>query len=64
MPSWDRFRIPKPFSRGYACWGEPLTVPPDADEAALKRLAAELRARMIALEEFADRMARTRGWRT
>ncbi len=63
LPSWDRFRIPKPFSRGYACWGEPLSVPPDADEAALDQLAAELRRRMIALEEFADRMARTRGWR-
>ena len=63
LPSWDRFRIPKPFSRGYACWGEPLSVPPDADDATIERLAAELRARMIALEEFADRMARTQGWR-
>jgi lysophospholipid acyltransferase (LPLAT)-like uncharacterized protein len=62
LPSWDRFRIPKPLSRGYACWGEPLSVPPDADDATLDQLAAELRARMIALEEFADRMARTRGW--
>jgi lysophospholipid acyltransferase (LPLAT)-like uncharacterized protein len=64
LPSWDRFRIPKPFCRGYACWGEPLSVPPDADDAMLDRLAAELRARMIDLEEFADRMARTRGWRS
>ena len=62
LPSWDRFRIPKPFARGYACWGEPLSVPPDADDATLAHLAAELQARMIALEEFADRMARTRGW--
>lgn len=63
LPSWDRFRIPKPFSRAYACWGEPLTVPPDADAATLEKLSAELRARIIALEQFADRMARTRGWR-
>ena len=63
LPSWDRFRIPKPFSRGYACWGEPLSVPPDADDATLDQLAAELRRRMIALEEYADRMARTQGWR-
>ncbi len=62
LPSWDRFRIPKPFSRGYACWGEPLSVPPDADDATLDQLAAELRRRMIDLEEFADRMARTQGW--
>jgi lysophospholipid acyltransferase (LPLAT)-like uncharacterized protein len=63
LPSWDRFRIPKPFSRGYACWGEPLSVPPGADDEALDRLAAELRARMIELEKFADRMARDQGWR-
>jgi lysophospholipid acyltransferase (LPLAT)-like uncharacterized protein len=63
LPSWDRFRIPKPFSRGYACWAEPLSVPSDADDATLERLSAELRTRMIELEEFADRMARTRGWR-
>ena len=63
LPSWDRFRIPKPFSRGYACWGEPLPVPADADDATLERLAVELRERLISLEEFADRMARTEGWR-
>jgi lysophospholipid acyltransferase (LPLAT)-like uncharacterized protein len=63
LPSWDRFRIPKPFSCGYACWGEPLSVPPDADAATLDRLNAELRARMIELETFADGMARTEGWR-
>jgi hypothetical protein len=57
LPSWDRFRIPKPFSRGYSCWGEPLHVPAGADAAAMEKLAAELRARMIALEEFADRTA-------
>ena len=57
LRSWDRFRIPKPFSKGYSCTGAALHVPPDADEAALERLAAELRARMIALEELADRKA-------
>ena len=57
LPSWDRFRIPKPFSRGYYCWGEPLSVPADADEAKLQELADELQQRLIALEEHADRIA-------
>ena len=57
IPSWDRFRIPKPFSRGYFCYGEPLRVPPDADDRMLGELADELRRRMIALEDYADRMA-------
>lgn len=25
--SWDRMRIPKPFSRGLVLWGEPITLP-------------------------------------
>jgi len=58
LPSWDRFRIPKPFARGYNLWGEPLHVPTDADEEALETLGGELRARMIALEELADRRAK------
>ncbi len=57
LPSWDRFRIPKPFSRGYNCWGEPLHVPAQADEATLQQFAHELRSRMIALAEYADKAA-------
>ena len=57
LPSWDRFRIPKPFCKGYFCWGKPLHVPADADESTLEKLARELRARMIELEQYADRIA-------
>jgi len=58
LPSWDRFRIPKPFSRGYFCWGKPIRVPPDADGAAIESLTCELRERMVALEAYADRAAK------
>jgi len=57
LPSWDRFRIPKPFSRGCCCRGEPLHVPVSADDVMLEKLAKELERRMIALEQFADDMA-------
>jgi len=57
LPSWDRFRIPKPFAKGYGCWGEPFHVPADADPQTLAALADEFRARMIALEQHADRCA-------
>ena len=59
IPSWDRFRIPKPFSRGYFCWGEPLIVPPDADDELIERLKQELQERMVALEEYADQVAKS-----
>jgi len=59
VPSWDLFRIPKPFSRGYYCHGEPFHVPRDADQAMLERLSEEFRQRLLALEAYADNMART-----
>ncbi len=54
LPSWDRFRIPKPFSKGYSCWGEPLHVPAEAGAAELEKLAQELRTRLLVLERYAD----------
>jgi len=60
LPSWDRFRIPKPFSRGVFMVGEPIHVPPDADEAAMEALADKLREAMLRLEREADEAARER----
>ena len=57
LPSWDRFRIPKPFSRGYYCWGEEMAVPSDASQEQLDALAEQLRRQMVELEAHADEMA-------
>jgi lysophospholipid acyltransferase (LPLAT)-like uncharacterized protein len=35
--SWDRFAVPRPFSRARAVIGPPLTLPPDLDRPGLKR---------------------------
>ena len=56
LPSWDRFRVPKPFSRGLIVWGEPFPVPADATKEDRAILADKLAARMRALEADADRM--------
>lgn len=32
VPSWDRFQIPKPFTRATVRIGPPIRVPPDADD--------------------------------
>jgi lysophospholipid acyltransferase (LPLAT)-like uncharacterized protein len=37
LGSWDRFLIPRPFSKGVIVWGEPITVARDADEAEARR---------------------------
>jgi lysophospholipid acyltransferase (LPLAT)-like uncharacterized protein len=56
--SWDRFRLPMPFSSAWLVAGEPMWVPPDADDAELERLRIVLHRRMIALQLDTDRKAR------
>lgn len=58
---WDRFMIPKPFSRIHLRYGPPLHVPRDADEEELVRLAAELEGRLNALTTHVDFAAHGRG---
>jgi hypothetical protein len=59
--SWDRFLIPKPFSRVVVSWSRPIAPPlPDADPAALESKRQELnaaleRARLAAEAHFAPR---------
>lgn len=49
--SWDRFYIPKPFSRGVFVFGEPIRISPDEDvDAALARVQAG----MDAVQQRAD----------
>ena len=52
---WDRFVVPKPFSRIRLHYGEPVLVPRDADEAELTRIAGELQAELNRLTDAADR---------
>jgi lysophospholipid acyltransferase (LPLAT)-like uncharacterized protein len=42
LNSWDRFRIPKPFTRATVRIAPPLYVPADADDAALEELRQQL----------------------
>jgi lysophospholipid acyltransferase (LPLAT)-like uncharacterized protein len=52
--SWDRYLIPKPFSRNFVSYGEPFTIGPElSDEAALTKIAAAIDK----ITEEADRMA-------
>jgi lysophospholipid acyltransferase (LPLAT)-like uncharacterized protein len=41
---WDRFLVPKPFSRIRLIYGEPVRITPNADEAAVGQIAQELQA--------------------
>jgi lysophospholipid acyltransferase (LPLAT)-like uncharacterized protein len=52
---WDRFCVPKPFSRVLVLYGEPRFVPRTADEDEIREHAAQLEREMNALIEQVDR---------
>jgi lysophospholipid acyltransferase (LPLAT)-like uncharacterized protein len=47
--SWDRFLLPLPGSRVIVAYGEPLTVPPDADPELLEQKRHELENTLLKL---------------
>jgi lysophospholipid acyltransferase (LPLAT)-like uncharacterized protein len=53
LRSWDRFILPKPFSRCVFVYGEPVAVDPGGDDAVhLKRVQDELDRVTAAAEDF------------
>ena len=56
LRSWDRAQIPKPFSDVAIAIGEPLEVPPDADEAGIEQVRLALEERLKSLEARARAM--------
>lgn len=58
LRSWDRTQIPKPFSTVAIAIGEPMDVPPDADDAAIERARTMLEQRLQSLEVRATGMLR------
>ncbi|UCB53670.1 MAG: lysophospholipid acyltransferase family protein [Candidatus Zixiibacteriota bacterium] len=52
--SWDRFLIPKPFSKTVIMLGEPICVPPESAPEQLEEKRRELEQRMSELTEKAD----------
>lgn len=54
LKSWDRFTIPKPFSKSVAYYGEPIAVPANLTEAELETVRQRVEQRMLALEKEAE----------
>jgi lysophospholipid acyltransferase (LPLAT)-like uncharacterized protein len=45
LASWDRYLLPRPFSRGFVAYGEPFPIPREMpDDAALGRISSALDA--------------------
>ncbi len=54
LRSWDRFIIPKPFSRVLVRLGRLLRVPSEADSAAAAEYQAQMQATLDRIREFAE----------
>lgn len=57
LRTWDRLIVALPFSRGAMVWGNPITVPRDADEATTLVLQEELERELNRVTAEADRRA-------
>lgn len=54
LNTWDRFMIPKPYTRALVRIGRLITVPADADPAALEKYHGEMQATLDRIREFAE----------
>ncbi len=55
LRSWDRFRVPKPFSKGLIIYGNPLYVPKNIDKDGFHKKVEELEEELISLSLELDR---------
>jgi len=54
--SWDRYMLPIPFGRGVILFGEPITVPKDADEETVEAIRLQFEKAIHAAEAEAERL--------
>jgi len=54
LKSWDRFRIPKPFSKCFVHLGPEIPVPPDLDDQGMKTYSNLVEQAMAEAEEQAE----------
>ncbi len=58
LPSWDRFRIPKPFSRALMMYGDPINIPANLAEEDMEYYRLKLEQIMKEMAERADNLVR------
>ncbi len=59
LSTWDKYMLPKPFSRAVIIFGDAVVVPPDADDAKLEECRRELERRVHEVQREADGLM---GW--
>jgi lysophospholipid acyltransferase (LPLAT)-like uncharacterized protein len=57
MPTWDRFAVPRPWSRAVIITGEPLVVPANATRAQMEEYRKQAEATLNGLTAQAEKLA-------
>lgn len=60
LKSWDRFAIPRPFSRVLTVSRKPIQVPPGVDKASLEQYRQQVEAELLLVTEAAEKLAENR----
>ena len=60
LNSWDRFIIPKPFTRAHVRWSRPIFVPRDTDSGAAQSYHAEMQAALERVRDEANALVGSR----
>lgn len=58
LPSWDKFRIPKPFSKAILIYGDPITIPPILDKSKVEEYRELLEKTLNEMRAEAERMVK------
>ncbi|NUO08461.1 MAG: lysophospholipid acyltransferase family protein [Candidatus Brocadia sp.] len=58
LPSWDGFRIPKPFSRALIMYGDPIPIPPNLTEDEIEHYRLLIEKIMNEMTERVDNLVR------
>ncbi len=58
MPSWDKFRIPKPFSKAALIHGEPIHIPPKLNKSEVVAFCRLLENKMRAITIEAEQLVK------
>lgn len=58
MPSWDRFRIPKPFSKATIIYGDPIIIPPKLGKTEIEQYRELVEKALIKIGNEAERMVK------
>ena len=61
LPSWDKFRIPKPFSRALMMYGNPIHVPANITDEEMEQYRLKVEQIMREMTEEADRLVKNKG---